>query len=111
MRGVRPDPDSHVRVRDPGLIVRGTQEVIHARSQALYIERQGSGFVVWYAIADVVAFVNAGGPVDRETQPRRHRPGLLHWAGPAVRPQARPVQAFTRWACSMISHSVVEKAL
>lgn len=30
--------------------------------QAVFIERQHSGFVVWYAIADVAAFVTAGDP-------------------------------------------------
>lgn len=38
--------------------------------QALCIERQGHGFVVWYAIADVSAFVTAGDPVDHEAHAR-----------------------------------------
>lgn len=38
--------------------------------QALYIERDGSGFVVWYAIADVGAFVRPGGALDLEAQRR-----------------------------------------
>lgn len=40
--------------------------------QALFIERASgaSGFLVWYAIADVGAFVTAGDPIDRETHAR-----------------------------------------
>ncbi len=38
--------------------------------QALHIERDGSGFVVWYAIADVAAFVRPGGALDSEAQRR-----------------------------------------
>src|SRR5688500_17501909 len=34
--------------------------------QALHIERRGSGFRVFYAIADVAAFVRPGGAVDEE---------------------------------------------
>jgi exoribonuclease R len=32
--------------------------------QALYLERDGTGYVVYYAIADLAAFVEAGDPVD-----------------------------------------------
>ena len=38
--------------------------------QALHIERRGDGHRVRYAIADVGAFVNAGGPLDRDTHGR-----------------------------------------
>ena len=38
--------------------------------QALHIERRGDGFRVYYAIADVAAFVTAGDPVDREAHRR-----------------------------------------
>ena len=38
--------------------------------QALHIERRGEGHRVSYAIADVGAFVTAGGPLDRETHAR-----------------------------------------
>ncbi|MDO5683017.1 MAG: RNB domain-containing ribonuclease [Propionibacteriaceae bacterium] len=38
--------------------------------QAVFIERDGDGFVVWYAIADVGAFVTAGDPIDREAHAR-----------------------------------------
>lgn len=38
--------------------------------QALFIERAGSGYRVLYAIADVPAFVEPGGPLDAETRRR-----------------------------------------
>ena len=38
--------------------------------QALHIERDGSGYVVHYAIADVAAFVEPGDPVDLEANRR-----------------------------------------
>ncbi len=38
--------------------------------QAMHIERDGSGFVVHYAIADVAAFVSPGDPVDVEANRR-----------------------------------------
>lgn len=39
--------------------------------QALFIERgERGGFVVWYAIADVAAYVTAGDPIDREAHAR-----------------------------------------
>ncbi len=47
--------------------------------QALHVARLGGGFVVHYAIADVAAFVEPGGPVDREAWVRgvtRYSPDL-----------------------------------
>jgi exoribonuclease R len=38
--------------------------------QALHIERQGSGYVVHYAIADVAAWVTPGGAIDAEARKR-----------------------------------------
>jgi VacB/RNase II family 3'-5' exoribonuclease len=38
--------------------------------QALHVERQGDGFRLFYAIADVGAFVTPGDPVDREAHAR-----------------------------------------
>src|SRR4051795_3004340 len=38
--------------------------------QALHLERDGSGYVVHYAIADVAAFVSPGDPVDVEANRR-----------------------------------------
>jgi len=44
--------------------------------QALFIERSEPGFTVWYAIADVAAFVRPGGAVDEEA----HRRGQTLYA-------------------------------
>jgi len=38
--------------------------------QALHIERDGDGYVVYYAIADVASFVEFGGPLDQEANRR-----------------------------------------
>ena len=38
--------------------------------QAMHIERNGTGYLVHYAIADVAAFVEPGGPVDEEANRR-----------------------------------------
>ncbi|MCU1524135.1 MAG: ribonuclease [Microbacteriaceae bacterium] len=38
--------------------------------QALHLERQGDGYRVWYAIADVSAFVAPGGAIDTEARRR-----------------------------------------
>ena len=38
--------------------------------QAVYVERHGDGFLVHYAIADVMAFVAPGDPVDEESHRR-----------------------------------------
>lgn len=38
--------------------------------QAMFLEREGCGYVVHYAIADVPSFVPAGGPLDTETRRR-----------------------------------------
>ena len=38
--------------------------------QALHVERDGDGYVVHYAIADVAAFVSPGDPVDEEANRR-----------------------------------------
>ena len=53
--------------------------------QALHLERDGDGYVVHYAIADVAAFVTPGDPVDVEAQPPRRdavRRGLQDPAAP-----------------------------
>lgn len=44
--------------------------------QAVFIEQTEGGFTVWYAIADVAAFVTAGDPVDLEA----HRRGQTLYA-------------------------------
>lgn len=38
--------------------------------QALHLERNGSGYRIWYAIADVPSFIPAGGALDAETRRR-----------------------------------------
>jgi exoribonuclease R len=38
--------------------------------QAMFLERSGEGYVVRYAIADLAAFVEPGGPIDAETHLR-----------------------------------------
>jgi exoribonuclease R len=38
--------------------------------QALHIERNGDGYTVYYAIADVAAFVQPGDPIDVEARKR-----------------------------------------
>lgn len=43
--------------------------------QAMFLERDGTGYVVWYAIADLAAFVSAGDPIDVEA---RHRGQTLY---------------------------------
>ena len=44
--------------------------------QAVFVEAAGDGFTVWYAIADVAAFVTPGDPVDLEA----HRRGQTLYA-------------------------------
>jgi exoribonuclease R len=55
--------------------------------QALHLGRDGDGFVVSYAIADVAAFVAAGDPVDREA----HRRGQTLYAPDRRTPLHPPV--------------------
>ncbi|MGH3498305.1 MAG: RNB domain-containing ribonuclease [Nocardioidaceae bacterium] len=38
--------------------------------QAMHLERRGDGFTVWYAIADIGAFVRPGGAIDAEAHNR-----------------------------------------
>ena len=64
--------------------------------QALHIERQGSGFRVHYAIADVAAFVTPGGAVDEEA----HRRGeTLYGVGGKI--PLHP-QEISEGACSLL---------
>ena len=55
--------------------------------QAMHITRDGSGFVVSYAIADVAAFVTAGDAVDLEA----HRRGMTLYAPDRRTPLHPPV--------------------
>lgn len=53
--------------------------------QALFVERAGTGFRVYYAIADVASFVRPGGAIDLEA----HRRGVTMY-GPDVRTPLHP---------------------
>lgn len=55
--------------------------------QAVHLTRRGSGYRVWYAIADVPAFVAPGGAVDAEA----HRRGLTHYSPDKKTPLHPPV--------------------
>jgi exoribonuclease R len=75
--------------------------------QAVHIARDGSGFVVSYAIADVAAFVTAGDPIDQEAHRRGmtlyapdrrtplHPPALSEGAASLLPDQARPALLWT----------------
>ncbi|HEY5788951.1 MAG TPA: RNB domain-containing ribonuclease [Microlunatus sp.] len=75
--------------------------------QALHIARDGSAYVVSYAIADVAAFVAAGDAVDVETRRRGltlyapdvrtplHPPGLSEGAASLLPDQVRPALLWT----------------
>lgn len=70
--------------------------------QALHIERDSDGYVVWYAIADVAAFVTPGDPIDVESHERGvtlyapdrrfplHPPQLSEGVGSLLPGQDRP---------------------
>ncbi len=55
--------------------------------QAVHIERDGDGFLVHYAIADVAAFVEPGGPIDEEA----HRRGETLYGADSKVPLHPPV--------------------
>jgi exoribonuclease R len=75
--------------------------------QALHVERRGSGYLVRYAIADVAAFVDPGGPMDREAHrrgqtlyapdenARLYPPALSEAAGSLLPAQTRPALVWT----------------
>src|SRR6476619_1017286 len=75
--------------------------------QALHLERDGTGYVVHYAIADVAAFVTAGDPVDAEAHRRGetlygadskvplHPPVLSEDAASLLPEQVRPALLWT----------------
>jgi exoribonuclease R len=75
--------------------------------QALHIERAGGGYRVRYAIADVAAFVDPGGPMDREAHrrgqtlyapdenARLYPPQLSEGAGSLLPGEARPALLWT----------------
>lgn len=75
--------------------------------QAMYLERLGGGYRVYYAIADVAAFVTAGDPVDMEAHRRGvtlygadsritlHPPVLSEGAASLLPDQLRPALLWT----------------
>ncbi|QNN53267.1 RNB domain-containing ribonuclease [Nocardioides mesophilus] len=75
--------------------------------QALHLERDGDGYVVHYAIADVAAFVSPGDPVDLEAHRRGetlygadskvplHPPVLSEGAASLLPDQVRPALLWT----------------
>ena len=68
--------------------------------QAVHIARDGSGFVVSYAIADVAAFVTAGDAVDQEA----HRRGMTLYAPDRRTPLHPP--ALSEGAASLLPDQV-----
>ncbi|HEY0473461.1 MAG TPA: RNB domain-containing ribonuclease [Kribbella sp.] len=75
--------------------------------QAVYIERNGDGYTVYYAIADVAAFVQPGDPIDAEARKRGetlyapdkrtplHPPELSEGAASLLPDQVRPALLWT----------------
>ncbi|HET6697510.1 MAG TPA: RNB domain-containing ribonuclease [Nocardioidaceae bacterium] len=75
--------------------------------QAMHLERSGDGYVVYYAIADVAAFVEPGSPVDLEANRRGetlygadskvplHPPVLSEGAASLLPDQDRPALLWT----------------
>ncbi|MFL6158485.1 MAG: RNB domain-containing ribonuclease [Marmoricola sp.] len=75
--------------------------------QAMHLERDGSGYVVHYAIADVASFVEPGGPIDVEARRRGeslygaetkiplHPPELSEAAASLLPGQVRPAFLWT----------------
>ncbi|MFF0271408.1 RNB domain-containing ribonuclease [Kribbella sp. NPDC004536] len=75
--------------------------------QALHIERSNSGFTVYYAIADVAAYVQDGDPIDTEARRRGetlyapdkrtplHPPELSEGAASLLPDQVRPALLWT----------------
>lgn len=73
--------------------------------QAMYIERAGSGYTVWYAIADVAAWVKPGGAIDREA----HRRGQTLYAPDRRMPLHPPV--LSEAAASLLADGTPRPAL
>ncbi len=73
--------------------------------QALFIERLGDGYRVWYAIADVAAWVRPGGAIDLEA----NRRGQTFYA-PTWRIPLHPA-ALSEGAASLLADGVARPAL
>ena len=80
--------------------------------QALHLERDGDGYLVHYAIADVAAFVAPGDPVDVEAQRARRDALRRRLQGPAApdrcSPRARPRCCPTRCGRPCCGRSTVD---
>jgi len=72
--------------------------------QAFYLERTGHGYRVWYAIADVAAYVHAGRPVDLQAWAR----GTTVYSPVARYPLYPPV--LTESAASLLADGVPRPA-
>ena len=70
----RPPPGSPRSTAPTSSCSRSTRRRRRDLDQALHLERDGDGYVVHYAIADVAAFVSAGDPVDARGAPPRRDP-------------------------------------
>ena len=93
--------------------------------QALHLEADGDGYVVHYAIADVMAFLEPGDPVDEEAHRRGEslyapdskiplHPKVLSEAAASLLPdQVRPAFVWTIRldATGMVGEATVERAL
>jgi len=93
--------------------------------QAMHIERQGTGYLISYAIADVAAFVTAGDPVDLEAHRRGqtlyapdrrtplHPPALSEGAASLLPDQVRPalLWSLTLDAQGQMTEATVARAL
>lgn len=73
--------------------------------QAMFLERDGEGYLVWYAIADVAAWLEPGGEVDREA----HRRGQTFYA-PSQRAPLHP-PALSEGAASLLADGIARPAL
>ncbi|GAA1394529.1 RNB domain-containing ribonuclease [Luteococcus peritonei] len=73
--------------------------------QAMYLQREGDGYLVWYAIADVAAWVEPGGAIDAEAQRR----GQTFYA-PSQRAPLHPPQ-LSEAAASLLSDGTARPAL
>lgn len=73
--------------------------------QALFLERAGDGFTVWYAIADVAAWLRPGGAIDAEARRR----GQTFYA-PTTRTPLHPPQ-LSENAASLLADGRARPAL
>jgi len=87
--------------------------------QAMYLEREGDGYLVHYAIADVAAFVEPGGAIDTEAHRRGetlygadskiplHPPALSEDAASLLPDVVRPALV---WRIGLDAHGMITAA-